>query len=426
MTPEEAWASAMAFENRPDPYRFFDELRKTPVTHVGNNIYVVTGYQELLDLAHDPRISSDLRRVQATAAGSSADELGAYGKHGNMIMSDPPEHDRQRRQAMRHFGPPHSPDVIPAFIPVINDLCNDSLNKLKAVGKTRFDVVDDYAYPVPVAIICALLGVPLEDEATFHLWIHDIMAGNFDLGPEIETEEGKIRKQKGAEGMASFSEYVAGLIKGYLVEPKDVMLSKMVNEDGPDGRMTPREGVTNAALLLIAGHDSTVNTISHCVLTVLQNPGTFELLRSRPELIPGTVEEVLRLQSAVQFFPTRSATDDIDISGVTIPKGARVHLIYAAANRDPKKFPDPNTFDPARRNNEHMGWGSGIHTCFGGPLARLEVNIALETFVKRVENPRLVVDPPPYRQSNVFRGPLHLEIDCDGITTRELIGDNNE
>jgi cytochrome P450 len=179
--------------------------------------------------------------------------------------------------------------------------------------------------------------------------------------------------------------------------------------------MTPREVVTNATLLLIAGHDSTVNTISHCVLTVLRNSGTLELLRSRPELIPFAIEEVLRVESAVQFFPSRSATADIEIAGTVIPAGSQVHLMYGAANRDPKRFPNPNKFDPERRDNEHFGWGSGIHTCFGGPLARLEVNLALETFLRRVENPRLVVDPPPYRQSNVFRGPRHVLIDYDRI-----------
>jgi fatty acid omega-hydroxylase len=210
-------------------------------------------------------------------------------------------------------------------------------------------------------------------------------------------------------------EYLTDLIKGFIKEPTNCMLSKMVNEDGPDGRMTPREAVTNASLLLVAGHDSTVNTIAHSVLTLLRNPGSVELLRARPGLIPGAIEEVLRLQSAVQFFPSRSATADIEIAGTVIPEGSPVHLMYGAANRDPAKFPNPNKFDPERRDNEHFGWGSGIHTCFGGPLARLEVNLALEAFLRRVKNPRLVVDPPPYRQSNVFRGPRHLLIDFDGI-----------
>jgi cytochrome P450 len=327
-------------------------------------------------------------------------------------VSDPPDHDRARRQAMRHFGPPHTPDLIPSMEPDIHKLCNKLLDKAK--GKTRIDVVDDYAYPVPVAVICKILGVPLDDEPTFHAWIQDLMAG-VDLGPEAATEEGKVRFEKAKASTAELGRYLAGLIDRFLREPGESMLSKMVNDDGPDGPMSPKEAASNATLLLVAGHDSTVNTISHCVLTLLRNPGSFELVRDRPELIPGTIEEVLRLESAVQFFPSRSALADIEIGGTVIPKGSAVFLMYGAANRDPSRFPNPEKFDPQRRDNEHFGWGSGIHTCFGGPLARLEVNLALENFLRRVDNPRLVVDPPPYRQSQVFRGPRHLLIDFDRI-----------
>jgi cytochrome P450 len=424
MTPEAAWVEAMKFENRPNPYRFFDELRKTPVAHVGGGVYVVTGYRELMALAHDPRISSDMRRMKARAAAGQADSeaaaaagtdpsLGAYGEHGNMIMSDPPEHDRQRRQAMRQFGPPHTNDLIPKQAPDITNLCNQLLDKAK--GKTRIDVVDDYAYPVPVMVICKILGIPLKDEPQFHAWIHDFMMG-FDVTAEGATEEGKARLAKGQASMGALAKYLGDLIQSFIKQPSDAMLSKMVNDkSGPDGPMTPREVLTNATLLLIAGHDSTVNTIAHSVLTVLRNPGTLELLRRRRELIPGAIEEVLRVESAVQYFPSRSATDDIEIAGTVIPKGSPVHLMYGAANRDPKMFPNPNKFDPERKKNEHFGWGSGIHTCFGGPLARLEVNLALEAFIDRVENPRLVDDPPEYRRSSVFRGPRHLFIDYDRI-----------
>jgi cytochrome P450 len=312
---------------------------------------------------------------------------------------------------MRHFGPPHTPDLIPSMEPDIRKLCNDLLDKAK--GKSRIDVVDDYAYPVPVAVICKILGIPLEDEPTFHAWIHDFMAG-LDLGPEAATEEGKVRFERAKASAAAMLQYMTGLIERFRREPGGGLLSKLVKDDGPDGPMSPKEATANAMLLLIAGHDSTVNTIAHCVLTVLRKPGSFELLRGRPELIPGAIEEVLRLQSAVQFFPSRSVLADIEMGGTVIPKGSAVFLMYGAANRDPSRFPNPNEFDPQRRDNEHLGWGSGIHTCFGGPLARLEVNVALETFLRRVKNPRLVVDPPPYRRSQVFRGPLHLLLDVDG------------
>jgi fatty acid omega-hydroxylase len=419
MTPEIAYAEAMKFENRANPYPFFDELRKTPVARVANGLYVVTGYRELMALAHDPRVSSNMSHSPLTAklaagaeAPAGADHMNSYGREPSMIVSDPPEHDRARRQAMRHFGPPHTPDLIPSMETDIRKLCNELLDK--AEGKARIDVVDDYAYPVPVAVICKVLGIPLEDEPTFHAWIHDAMAG-VDLGPEAATEEGKVRFAKGKESAAAMSQYMTGMIERFRRQSGGGLLTKLVQDDGPDGPMSPKEATSNAMLLLIAGHDSTVNTIAHCVLTVLRNPGSFELLRARPGLIPAAIEEVLRLQSAVQFFPSRSALADIEVGGTVIPKGSAVFLHYGAANRDPRRFPNPEQFDPERKDNEHLAWGSGIHTCFGGPLARLEVNVALETFIRRAKKPRLVVDPPPYRRSQVFRGPQHLLVEVDGF-----------
>jgi cytochrome P450 len=268
---------------------------------------------------------------------------------------------------------------------------------------------------VPVSVICKILGVPLDAEPTFHGWIYDFLAG-LDVGPEAATEEGQARAEKGRAGQAALAQYLGELIEHHLSQPGDGLLSQLVNDDGPDGPMPPAEAVANALLLLVAGHDSTVNTIANCVMTMLRNPGSLDLVRRRPELIPRAIEEVQRLQSAVQFFPSRSATADIAIGGTVIPKGSAVHLVYAAANRDPKRFAHPNRFDPQRPDNEHFGWGSGIHTCLGGPLARLEVNLALETFIRRVQNPTLVVDPPPYRHSQIFRGPRHLWVDIGQIT----------
>ena len=425
MTPEEAFDAAMRYENRANPYPYFDELHKTPVVRVTNGVYAVTGYDELIALAHDPRVSSDRRKAPAPVTAGDrhvADEsltamMDAYDRDPSFIASDPPEHDRARRQCMRFFGPPHSPDVIPSQEPLCRQIVNELLDKAseKATTKTRMDIVDEFAYPLPVHVICRILGVPIEDEPQFHPWIDDAFTGLFDLGPDIATEEGQARRAKGEAAILAFKKYIIGLVEKAEKSPGPGMISQLVHDDGPDGRMSPSAIVNNTMLLFAAGHDSTVNLISHCVLTVLRNPESIELLCGRPELIPGAIEEVLRLQSSVQFFPTRSALADIEIAGTTIPRGSPVYLIYAAANRDPRRFPDPNTFDPQRTDNEHVGWGRGIHVCFGGPLARLEVNTAFEAFLRRVENPRLAEDPPPYRISQVFRGPRHLLIDYDGI-----------
>ena len=413
-----AWAEAMKFANRPNPYPFFEELRKTPVAKVSEKTYVVTGYDEVVALAHDPRISSDAFRSPAGLYGEKPDTDGAATGDtapGSFIGTDPAIHDRMRRQCMRHFGPPHTPDLIPSMEPYVVDMANDLLDAVKARGGGRMDMVDEFAYPIPVSVACKILGVPVEDVPKIHPWIFDFMHGA-DLGPEAHTEEGRERAAKSAAGLGKFQAYLTKLTEGYAREPGPGLISAILHDtDGPDGPMSVEEVVPNAMLLFFAGHDSTVNTMSHCVLTLLRNPGSWDLLAGNTELIPRMIEEVQRLQSAVQFFPSFSATTDIEIAGTTIKAGSAVHLMYGAANRDPRRFPDPDRFDLHRENREHLGWGSGIHVCFGGPLARLEVNAALEVFLRRVRGPRLVADPPPYRRNQVFRGPLHLSIDFDEI-----------
>lgn len=418
-----AWAEAMKFENRPNPYPYFEELRKTPVAKVSERTYVVTGYFEALALAHDPRISSDISRSPSGMLGEKEVELEpneqAQARDSSMLVIDPPEHDTMRRQFMRHFGPPHSPDLIPSLAGYVVDLANDMLDKVaersSARGSRRMDVVEDFSYPIPVSVIFRVLGVPLTDEPMFHALVTDFMQGA-DVGPERATPEGQAALKKAAESMAKLSSYVSDLVERLSREPGPGLLSAALHDtDGPDGPVSLDVAANNALLLMVAGHDSTVNTISNCIMTLLRNPGSWDLMRDNPELIPRTVEEVQRLQGAVQFFPSRWATADIEIGGTRIPAGSAVFLIWAAANRDPRRFPHPDRFDPTREDNEHLGFGSGIHTCFGGPLARLEINLALEVFLRRVRSPRLVVDPPPYRHNQVFRGPRHLWVDFDAI-----------
>jgi cytochrome P450 len=409
-----AWSEAMKFSNRPNPYPYFEELRKTPVAKVAEHTYVVTGYPEVLALAHDPRLSSDISRSPSGLLGEKQVQLdpaeAAQARDSSMLVSDPPEHDRMRRQFMRHFGPPHTPDLIPSMAGFVVDLANELLDKVKARGGTRMDVVDDFSYPIPVSVIFRVMGAPMADEPMFHALVADFMQGA-DVGPERDTPEGQAAVQQAATSMAALSEYVRGLVGRLAREPAPGLLSAVLHDDGPDGPVSQEVASSNALLLLVAGHDSTVNTITNSVMTLLRNPGSWDLLRDNQELIPRTIEEVQRLQSAVQFFPSRWATADIEIAGTRIPAGSAVFLVYAAANRDPRRFEHPDRFDPMREDNEHFGFGSGIHTCFGGPLARLEVNLALEVFLRRVRSPRLVVDPPPYRRNQVFRGPRHLWVD---------------
>ncbi|MGW2745487.1 cytochrome P450 [Streptomyces sp. NPDC001450] len=422
MVEETPWQQALRYANRANPYPFYEELRKTPVARQPDGTYVVSTYREIVALLHDPRVSSDPRKcpvpVAAPAEGSAEAEAepireAVISLEPNIITQDPPEHDRDRRMMMPHFvGPPHSPHLISDLEPDIRRIVTRLLDDMR--GKTRIDAVDDFAYPLPVTVICKVLGVPLEDEPRFHQWIETALDA-LDFGPEAASEEMQSRLAGGRQAVQEFGQFAAELLHRYARQPGPGMLSALVNEDGSEGRMSKGVLASNALLLIFAGHETTVNLIAHSVLTLLRHRDALEKLRRRPDLIVPGVEELLRFESSVQFWHTRSAVEDIDIAGTTIPKGAPIFLAYGSANRDPERFTDPDELDLERRDNQHLGFSQGIHFCFGAPLARLEVQIAVGEFVRRVQNPRLVEDPPPYRHNQIFRGPRHVLVDIDGI-----------
>lgn len=422
MVEETPWQQALRYANRANPYPFYEELRKTPVARQPDGTYVVSTYREIVTLLHDPRVSSDPRKCPVPAATPAEGAAEAEAEpiteavislEPNIITQDPPAHDRDRRTMMPHFvGPPHAPHLISDLEPEIHHIVDGLLDGMK--GKNRIDAVDDFAYPLPVTVICKVLGVPLEDEPRFHHWIETALDA-LDFGPEAASEEIRSRLAGGRQAVKDFGQFAADLLDRYSDQPGPGMLSAMVNENGTEGHMSKGVLASNTLLLIFAGHETTVNLIAHSVLTLLRHPEALEKLRRHPELIVPAVEELLRFESSVQFWHTRSAVEDIDIAGTTIPKGAPIFLAYGSANRDPERFTDPDELDLERRDNQHLGFSQGIHFCFGAPLARLEVQIAVGEFVRRVQNPRLVEDPPPYRHNQIFRGPRHVLVDIDGI-----------
>ena len=405
MVEETPWQQALRYENRPNPYPFFEELRKTPVSRQPDGSYVVSTYRDVVQLLHDPRVSSDTRKRPGAI-------LRVDPFEGNIITIDPPEHDVDRRRMMRHFGPPERTHMVADFEPEIRRIFAELLDDMQ--GKTRIDVVDDFAFPGPVTVICEVLGVPLEAIPRFHDWIEAALDG-LDFGPEANDPEQQRRAAAVPAIVAEFRQFLVDLIDQYRKQPGPGMFSGMANDDGPEGRLSQESLVNNAMLMLFAGHETTVNLIAHSVLSLLRHPDQLEKLRRQPELIVPAVEEILRFESSVQFWPTRSALEDIEIAGTTIPKGAPIFLCYGSANRDPERFENPDQLDLERPNNEHVGYSQGIHYCFGAPLARLEAQIAVGEFVRRVQNARLVEDPPPYRRNQLFRGPRHVWVDIDGI-----------
>ncbi|MBO3751956.1 cytochrome P450 [Streptosporangiaceae bacterium NEAU-GS5] len=417
MVEETPWQQALRYANRANPYPFYAELRKTPVARQPDGTYVVSTYREIVALLHDPRVSSDIRKIRQATTTDAEQEAGAsedvISLEPNIITSDPPEHDHDRRLMTRHFyGPQDAPHQISDLEPEIGRVVAGLLDAMR--DQTRIDVVDEFAYPLPVTLISKILGVPLKDEPRFHAWIETALNA-LDFGPEAISEELQSQLEGGRQGVRELKRFIAELLDTYAKQPGPGMLSAMVHDDGREGHMSEGVLLSNALLLLFAGHETTVNLIAHSVLTLLRHPDALQKLRRRPELIVPGVEELLRYESSVQFWHTRSAVEDIEIAGTLIPQGSPIFLVYGSGNRDPERFANPDELDLERPDNQHLGFSQGIHFCFGAPLARLEVQAAVGEFVRRVENPRLVVDPPPYRHNQIFRGPRHVLVDIDGI-----------
>jgi cytochrome P450 len=389
--------------NRADPYPLFAELRRVPVSWQedgpsSEGTFVVSTYREIDALLHDPRISSDLRKGEHTAA-LSGPPPNAF------IQLDAPEHDRLRRLTMRHFGPPDRPNYVGQLVPQIRRVTRALVDDLE--GERRFDLVARVSYSLPVALICAILGVPRDDQPKFHVWA-DAMArtaGRLTPGPRAEFNAANT----------AMRQYLGGLVELRRRTPSDDLLSRMANEGGPDGRMNEPDLLATMTLLLVAGHETTTNLIANGMLTLLRHPEALARLRREPRLVVGTVEEVLRYDPPVQLLTNRTPLTDVTIGDVTIPKGMLVTLALAAGSRDPARFREPDRFVPDREDNAHFGFGSGTHYCFGAPLARLEAQIALTELVQRLDAPRLVVDPPPYREGPLLRGPRELFIEVDEV-----------
>jgi cytochrome P450 len=389
--------------NRHNPYPLYAQLRETPISQQEDGTYVVSTYREIESLLYDPRITSDERK---STRGAPARFRVRQGEPP-FIFLEPPDHDRLRRVVMHQFTPERIEGMRDHVIQVTKELLDTQRNR------GQLDIVDDFAQPLPVRVICEILGVPLEDRARFEVWVSDTI--RLIEPPRIGVSETEMQEHA-SQAITQMTEYFRGLIAARRDQPSIDLVSALVvaiNHDDA-GQMTEEELLTSLQLLITAGFETTVNSITNGMLTLLRHPDVLARLRRDPDMVIRTVEEVLRYEPPVHIR-TRTTLADINIAGVTIPKGASVVLLLASGSRDPARFPDADRFDPDRTGNEHFGFGRGIHYCVGAPLARMETQIALNELVRRLVNPHLVTDPPPYRELATLRGPLHLAVTFDHI-----------
>jgi cytochrome P450 len=392
MDSETLLARITDYASRPHPYPLYAELREAgPVVPQAGGSHLIGTYHEIAALLHDPRLSADPRT------------RGDVIHKPPFLRLDDPEHHRLRALAMRPFGPPHSPGRVDGMRGEIDRITKDLTESFEA-GR-RIDIVDDFAYPLPVTVICRLLGVPREDEPLFRAW-SDAIVTAADVRPDEDTTG---THKAGDQARVEMGGYLVNLAEQRRGKPSEDMLSAFVNEPDPALRLTQEELAETAVLLLIAGHETTVNLITNGVLTFLRQPEQLDLLRREPGLLPRAVEELLRYEPPVHMRE-RITHADIDVAGTRIPRGTSVILVLASGNRDPVRFHEPDRFDPTRPDNQHLGFGSGIHLCYGAPLARIEAMSALGALLPHLGTARLVEDPPPYRQNAMLRGPRHLPI----------------
>ena len=394
--------------SRPDPYPIYAEFRALgPVWVKEMSTVVVTGYRDCEALLRDPRLSAERWRHVHQAAHTYPPDAPSSIRRPWFLSLDPPDHTRLRRLA----GSAFTARTVARMEDSVARLVDEFLDQ--AAERETFDVLSGLAYSLPVTVICRMLGVPQADERLFHRWSTQLTRL---LDGFANPDDGNGETPEWVLGAVDMHRYVNELVADRRKRPRrdDLISELLAAEDGGD-MLSHDELVSTIVLLLVAGHETTVNLIANGVLALLRHPGSLAALRADPRTAPAVVEEILRYDPPVQLT-ARIAAQDLRIGKVEVPQGGMVILLLAAAHRDPEANPDPDRFDPDREQVRHLGFGFGPHFCLGAPLARLEGRLALAAFARRVREPELVADPPPYREHINLRGVSELLVTHAGVT----------
>jgi cytochrome P450 len=374
-----------------NPYAVYQRLRaEGPVSRVimpgGHPVWVITRYADSRAALADPRLIKDWRTLwPGNAAASLDDGFAALDTH--MLSTDPPDHDRLRRLVTKAF----TARRIERLRPRIAEITTSLLDAMPADG--QIDLLEAFAFPLPITVICELLGVPDSDRASFHAWTQAVLS----------TGEGSAESGTAAMEMAA---YFTALVAAKRTQPADDLLSGLIVARDADDRLSERELLGMIFLLLVAGHETTVNLIGSGTLALLLSPGELARLRADPSLLPGAVEELLRYTSPVNHATFRFTAEAVEIGGTVIPAREAVLVALASANRDPDRYPAPDQLELGRDVGGNLAFGHGIHYCLGAPLARMEGEIAFGALLARFPGITLAVPPESlrWRPSTLIRG----------------------
>jgi len=391
-------------EVRADPYPFYVQLRSQDPIHWDDKLdfWVLTRYADIAAVYHDPRFSRaqglrrGFERLPESEQVIAEPVYRSFSK--TMFYSDPPYHTHLRGLVNSAF----TPAAVEQMRPYVQLTVENLLDAVQTNGK--MDVIHDFAYPLPILVIAQMLGLPTEEREQFKKWSDDLFAilGSVPHAPEL--------MERAARSLTELTGYVTELSEARRGQPREDLLTALVEavEDGK--QLTQEELVANMIILLGAGHETTSNLIGNGLLALLQNPDQIQKLRERPNLIASAVEEMMRYDNPVQIA-YRSAAEDVEIGGKCIRRGQLVNSILAAGNRDPEHYSEPDRFDIARDEGRHLGFGLGIHFCLGAPLVRLEAQIAFTSMLRRFPELSLATDTLEWQEHPIFRGVKSLPVE---------------
>lgn len=388
------------------PYPIYDAMREQgPLVRnpglTGQPGWFVTGYAAAVDVLRDSK-----RFTKRWQSFFTAEELAQHEQNnplsamldGHLLNLDPPDHTRIRRLVNQAF----TAKRVQAMRPRIQQIADSLIDQLPTSGTA--DLIESYAFPLPIIVIAELLGVPASDRDKFRVW------SNAAITPTVSPEEW----QQFMPLMMEFLTYLSDMFRLRKAEPKDDLISALLAVEESGDKLSMNDLYSMIFLLLIAGHETTVNLIANSTLALMQHPEQFAQLKANPALMPQAIEELLRYDGPVERALTFWALEDMVFYDCTIKRGEMVIVVLGGANRDPAQFGCPAHLDIARepKSNKHLAFGHGIHYCLGAPLARAEGEIALNTLFARLPNLRLAIEPDEivWRLNPILRGPEALPI----------------